>query len=69
MEYGYLKKSKRSVPEFDLFNPTDEPKCLAVNRAIECAVESWIAGDTEEAAHMFDMAEEFVHASPHYFEP
>lgn len=53
----------------DLFDPTLTPKDLAVTRAIEQAVEMFIAGNIEEANHYFEMAEEFVHAPQVYFAP
>lgn len=53
----------------DLFNPTNAPQDIAVTRAIDQAVEMFIAGDIEEADRAFEMAQEFVRASPELFAP
>jgi hypothetical protein len=51
----------------DLFNPTDHPQDLAVTRAIDQAVEMFIAGQYDEADHCFEMAQEFVRAPTELF--
>lgn len=53
----------------DLFNPTDAPQDIAVTRAIDQAVEMFIAGDLEEADHCFEMAQEFARAPSELFAP
>lgn len=53
----------------DLFNPTLDPQDLAVSRAINQAVEMFIIDKLEEADHYFEMAIEFVRASPELFAP
>lgn len=51
----------------DLFNPTGAPQDMAVTRAIDQAVEMFIAGNLEEADHCFEMAKEFAKAPPELF--
>lgn len=51
----------------DFFNPTDDPKDEAVTRAIDQAVEQFIAGNIEEAERCFEMAEEFARAPSRLF--
>lgn len=51
----------------DILTPTQEPKDLAITRAIEQAVESFIADKIREADHFFDMAKEFVQAPAEQF--
>lgn len=53
----------------DLFTPTQEPKDVAITRAIEQAVEMLIADKIKEADHYFEMAKEFVHAPAERFAP
>lgn len=53
----------------DIFNPTDAPQDVAVTRAIDQAVEMFIAGDLEEADHCFEMAQEFARAPSKLFAP
>lgn len=53
----------------DLFAPTQEPKDLAITRAIEQAVEMLIADNIYEAEHFFVMAKDFVHAPVERFAP
>jgi hypothetical protein len=51
----------------DFFNPVDEPKDQAVTRAIDQAVEMFIADNIEEADRCFEMAEEFARAPSKLF--
>ena len=53
----------------DLLKPTKDPKDLVISRAIDQAVESFIAGDIEEADRCFEMAEEFTRTPPELFAP
>ena len=59
----------RGLEHVDLFNPSNEPKDLAINQVIKQAVEEWVTDDMEEAEHMLDMAIEFLHADPNHFNP
>jgi hypothetical protein len=61
------KSTHRWLP--DLFNPTNEPKDLAINQAIKQAVEEWVVDDMDGAEHMLDMAKEFLYADPNHFNP
>lgn len=53
----------------DLFEPTTEPKDLAISRAIEQSVEMFTTGDFAEAERYFEMAKEFVRAPAERFAP
>ena len=52
----------------DLFNPTHNPRDLAINQVLRQAVESWIEGNMEYATYLVSLADKYMVADKERFE-